>query len=629
MKAYFPYDEVREVQQEFMDSVYSALERKKSVIAHAPTGIGKTAAALAPALFYALKEKKTIFFLTSRHTQHKIAIETLKLIQERFALDFSVVDIVGKKNMCLQESVGGFYTSEFFEYCKRLRENDGCDYYKNLYKNNQMTVDGKHALSLMMDKGILSSVELVDELKEDKKPCCPYEIAQQLAKKATVVIADYFYMFNPSIRNMFLGKMSKELSDVIIIVDEAHNMPGRIRELLTVSLSMKQVDRAIKEAEKHEFTDLHEKLGTFKELFYDLNDNFDPNEQRKFMNEQEMIIAKEPVIEKVKAIDDYDKFIDDLETAGETVLVEKDNSSLISIARFLQRWEDDGEGFIRYIQKDHLKDDNITIRYRCLDPSVLSKEVVNSAHSVIMMSGTLMPTAMYRDLMGFEPEDVMELEFDSPFPKENKLSLIIPKATTRYAQRSEAEFKRMGEICAECSNLIKGNVIIFFPSYSLLSSVERFFNPLCKKTTMKEVSGISTAEKQSMIERFKGYKKTGAVMLAVASGSFGEGIDLPGDLLNGVIVVGIPLQIPDLETRELMKYYDLKFGKGRDYGYTYPAFNKVLQNAGRCIRSESDKGVLIFLDERYLQREYFRCFPKDYHVQISRDHKAEIVEFFW
>jgi DNA excision repair protein ERCC-2 len=131
-----------------------------------------------------------------------------------------------------------------------------------------------------------------------------------------------------------------------------------------------------------------------------------------------------------------------------------------------------------------------------------------------------------------------------------------------------------------------------------------------------------------MLDRFKGYKDIGAVFLAVASGSFGEGIDLPGDLLKAVIVVGLPLSQPDLETKSLIDYFDKKFGKGWDYGYLFPAFNKTLQNAGRCIRSETDKGVIVFLDERYVWPNYRRCFPEDWEMVVSKDPMYEINEFF-
>jgi len=158
--------------------------------------------------------------------------------------------------------------------------------------------------------------------------------------------------------------------------------------------------------------------------------------------------------------------------------------------------------------------------------------------------------------------------------------------------------------------------------------VYKFFDPLCKKTTILEHQRLTKEDKTEILNKFKSYQKVGAVLLGVATGSFGEGIDLPGNLLKCVVVVGLPLQQPDLETKELISYYDKKFGKGWDYGYIFPAFNKTLQNAGRCIRSETDKGVVVFLDQRYLWPNYKRCFPPDSDIKVTRHYKEMIDEFF-
>jgi DNA excision repair protein ERCC-2 len=149
-----------------------------------------------------------------------------------------------------------------------------------------------------------------------------------------------------------------------------------------------------------------------------------------------------------------------------------------------------------------------------------------------------------------------------------------------------------------------------------------------KKTTMLEHSRMTKEEKAELLKQFKSYEKTGAVLLGTSTGSFGEGIDLPGDLLKCVVVVGLPLDQPDLETKELIKYYDMKFGRGWDYGYIFPAFNRCLQNAGRCIRSETDKGVVVFLDQRFIWPMYKRCFPPDSDITVTKHYKEMIEEFF-
>jgi DNA excision repair protein ERCC-2 len=154
------------------------------------------------------------------------------------------------------------------------------------------------------------------------------------------------------------------------------------------------------------------------------------------------------------------------------------------------------------------------------------------------------------------------------------------------------------------------------------------FQRLSEKTIFTEIPNMTKEEKQEMIERFKSYHKKGAVLTGVAAGSFGEGIDLPGDFLRCVVIVGLPLQVPDLEIKELIEYYDRKFGKGWDYGYTLPAITRSLQNAGRCIRSETDKGVIIFLEERFASPRYKKCFPKEWNIIVSTDFQKRIKDFF-
>jgi DNA excision repair protein ERCC-2 len=233
---------------------------------------------------------------------------------------------------------------------------------------------------------------------------------------------------------------------------------------------------------------------------------------------------------------------------------------------------------------------------------------------------------MYKDILGFN--DVKERVFNSPFPKKNRLGLIVPVTTTKFTRRKEEEFKKIATVCSDIVNLVPGNSLVFFPSYALRDSVYFHFSELCKKEIFIEKPRLSKEEKHSLLEEFKSYKDSGACLMGVTSGSFGEGIDLPGDFLKGVIVVGLPLGRPDLEVKELIDYYDTKFGKGWEYGYIYPAMIKTMQNAGRCIRSEKDKGVVVFLDERYAYPQYYNCFPPDYGVRISKMYKERIKDFF-
>ena len=218
--------------------------------------------------------------------------------------------------------------------------------------------------------------------------------------------------------------------------------------------------------------------------------------------------------------------------------------------------------------------------------------------------------------------------FQRSISQKNRLNLVIPKTTTKFTARNDKQFQDIAGVLSDVVNDIPGNSLVFFPSYYLRDKVSEHFDVKSNKSIFSERKGMTKPDKQDLLERFKGYKDTGAVLLGVASGSFGEGIDLPGDLLKGVIVVGLPLSQPDLETKSLIDYFDKKFSKGWDYGYLFPAFNKSLQNAGRCIRSETDKGIIIFLDERYVWNNYKRCFPEDWDMEVSSNYKGMVREFF-
>ncbi len=612
MKDLFPYSSVRPIQEDFMAIVKDCLENSKDAILHAPTGLGKTAASLVPALEYALENNKIIFFLTSRHTQHRIAINTLKEIKQKHDIPLVVADIIGKQGMCAQKGVHTMRSSEFTEYCKAVKEERSCIYYRNLRNKNVMSDPAKSLVEDIKNLGPYHAQEILS--KGMDLELCPYEVMLNAAKEANVVVADYYYVFNRSILDLFLEKIDRNLADCIIIVDEGHNLGPRIRELHTSRLSTLMLRRAAKEARKNGMEDTAMLVEQIGDILTSMADG----------KENEKLIRRQLFVDKVSMLRSYDTAISEIYSSAEIVLLENKRSSLLSVANFLESWRGENQGFARILSKEPK---NLILSYRCLDPSIHGAEIIDGAHSTILMSGTLTPTSMYRELLGF-PAGTEEMEFDSPFPEKNRLTMVIPRTTTKYSKRSPEQYRMIASLLAGISNSIPGNTAFFFPSYQLRDDIIAYFSPLSEKTLFTEIPGMTKDDKEDMIERFKSYSKSGAVLSAVASGSFGEGIDLPGDLLKAVVVIGLPLQVPDLETKELINYYDSKFSKGWDYGYVLPAITKVLQNAGRCIRSETDKGVIIFLEERYAWPQYKRCFPKDWDTVITMDFQNRIRDFF-
>ncbi|MFH1181534.1 MAG: ATP-dependent DNA helicase [Candidatus Woesearchaeota archaeon] len=609
----FPHDSVRPVQKEFMEQVFKAISDKKCLLAHAPTGIGKTAATLTPALSYAIEKGLTVFFLTSRHTQHSIAIETLKKMREKSGQKFSVTDIIGKKWMCCQPGVDALYSKQFHDYCRAMREEEQCTYYLNIKKGGKISPEAQKALSAVTAEPV-GTERIVEEGKLYK--VCPYEIALLAAHKSSVIVADYYYLFNPTIREAFLKKAGKELEKSIIIVDEGHNLPGRMRELLSEKLSTITLSRAIHEAEKFSKDEERESILRIQDILIELAED----------TERERIVAKEEFIEKLGK--GYEDISARLMLIGDEIRAEQRQSFIGSVAAFMESWGNGDEGYVRIISKFQGRHGPvIELSYRCLDPAIATADVLKRAYSTIIMSGTLAPTEMYKDLLGF-PEGATEGIFSNPFPKKNRLAMIIPQVTTKFTLRTPQQYEKIANVCSEIVNLVPGNTVVFFPSYNVRDEVHKFLHGKCNKKLMKETPDMAKREKTELLEKFKADHKKGSILLAVIGGNFSEGIDLPGDLLKAVVVVGLPLQQPDLETKSLIRYYDTKFRKGWDYGYVLPAFVKALQSAGRCIRSETDKGVICFLDERYAWERYYNCFPRDWQPAITALYKERIKEFF-
>jgi len=614
----FPHSSIRNIQGDMVNEVIKVIDNKWNLIMHAPTGIGKTAAVLSPAISYALKNDKTVFFLTSRHTQHKLAIDTIKEMKKKHGTSIITTDIIGKKWMCIQEGVQTWYSNEFSEYCKKLKEDKKCEFYANTKKNNKLTPKAKSILDELKTISPSHSEELIGICKKEK--LCPHEMAALLAKEAKVIIGDYNYIFDPVIKDTFLLKSGKELKDCIIIVDEGHNLPKRVRDNLTVRLTNVILKRAIKEATKFHFFEERNKIEKILQIIEELSDELDDKEQEK-------LISKDKFISLLEEEYDYDDLITSLAFAGDEIREKQRQSYVGSVAFFLEMWPEEPEGIVRIIsKKPGTHEMIIEISSRSLDPSVVTKEVIDEAHSVILMSGTLTPTFMYKDILGFK--DAVEKEFESPFPKENRLNLIIPDTTTKFTRRNKDEFVKISDILEKISKSVKGNILVFFPSYYLRNQICHIFSSKLDKKIFYENQGLTKEDKNQLLEDFKAEKDNGALLMAVASGSFGEGVDLPGDYLKCVVVVGLPLERPSLEIKELISYYDKKFSRGWDYGYVYPAIIKVLQNAGRCIRSETDKGVIVFLDERFAWENYYKCFPKEYDVKISKLYEEKIKKFF-
>jgi len=314
-----------------------------------------------------------------------------------------------------------------------------------------------------------------------------------------------------------------------------------------------------------------------------------------------------------------------LQKAADKVREEKRSSSLGGLAEFLHIWETQRRGYSRILTKG--EGQQVQLKMACLDAGVVSEPVFANAHSVICMSGTLHPLEMYRDVLA-APKDTTLLALENPFPKENKLNLAITDVSTKFTSRNEKTFERMRKHITRILEAVQGNIIVFFPSYKLMNTIGQEIAFNTTKPVIIEQQHASHQERTEQLKSFKNHANlAGSAFFAVSAGSFGEGVDLPGNLLSAVIVVGVPLKKPTLEQEQIINFYQSKYGKGWDYGYLIPAFNTAVQNAGRCIRTETDKGVVVYMDTRY-GGQFSRFFQEGAPIVATDNYVERINDFF-
>ncbi len=601
---FFPYKNVRPVQKEFIALLQKAFAHRRNVVVHAPTGLGKTAGSLAPALLHAVRHGCKVLFLTSRHTQHRLAVQTARDIVSAHGPVIRATDIIGKKWLCLDSAAAGLLSGEFMHYCRQQKEEGLCEYYMRTIQKTRLTAEAMVAVR-KLSLGIWHSEEIVRQCRE--KQLCPYEISLALARESTLVIADYFHIFNQGIAEQFFLRTDTRPQDCILIVDEAHNLPDRIRDLASARLSSAVLVRAKKEAERFGLSSIRH-VNTLRQAV------------TKMMQPQERTVEKNELLD---LLGDVSEMLSDLELEGEEVRRQSRQSYIGSLHAFLRLWAGPSEGYVKILKEQGQL--GFLLENLCLDPSVVSQPVFSECHSAVLMSGTLLPTRMYCDILGISAE---EAAFKSPFPKSNRRNLVVPVTSTKFSARNSSQYKRIASICAHSAACVRGNTLMFFPSYFFRDMVYQYFGEEYSGMCFLEKSNMPKEERDRLVDRFRAQKEKGAVLMAVASGSFSEGIDLPGNSLSCVVVVGLPFTAPDLYSKSLIEYYERRFGTGWDYGYVFGAWNRVLQAAGRCIRSETDRGAVVFLDERYIWPRYRKLFPPDWDMLITKNPAAELRKFF-
>lgn len=623
-KIYFRHDEFRKGQKDIVKDIYENISLGKNMLMHAPTGVGKTDSALSPAISLSLEKNLKVLFLTPKISQHRLALDVIEDINQKYNLNIKAIDFVGKKNMCIDPGISKT-ESNFYEVCQIACKKRQCPFFENIKPSNkaQREILSYSLEKQLKDKTVLTHLEIkeiAENLKTpsgEKKPVCAYELAKVYAKSCKVIIADYYHAFSPKIMQSTLNDIGITLNECIIIVDEAHNLEDRLLKLMSKTLNTNLLHRAIKETKDIKNNKLKNLLEKQLQKIEELADN-------KLTKEKEVKIKKEEILlEEIK--EDILYYLEEIEETGLRVIeeLEEDSSSLIGVGLFLEEWIKDKDAHIRYIKKER----NITsVKYNALDITPLTKNVFENCYASVIMSATLTPLTMYQNIFGLT--NAITKEYPSPFDKEKRLNLLITDSTTKFTERSNKEYLKIARHIENSVNNIPGNCVVFFPSFEMLNEIVPLIGIINKPVhTQKE--RMFSKDFEEMIRDFKrNSKRFGSVLFSVMGGKASEGIDLPGEYLIGAVIVGIPLAKPDIEVNAKISYYDVKYKNGWSYAYIQPAIQKVIQSAGRVIRTQEDKGVVVFIDSRFHWDSYRKCFSKDLQFVLSKNLSLEIENFF-
>ncbi|UCD92955.1 MAG: DEAD/DEAH box helicase family protein [Methanobacteriota archaeon] len=465
----FPFEKARKGQEELLKDARIALGEGRHLLANAPTGLGKTVVALTASLEVALREDKLVLFLTSKQSQHKAAIDTI-LLMNKSGSKISAVDVISKQAMC-QLPEAKKYSRAFYEYCYLKVRTKSCPFSGGECKSvaelvSQMTMHVHQLVKVCKRYGV-----------------CPHKTALMAAAKSHVLVCDYNYIFS-DISQQVLTRVERSMGDLIVVVDEAHNLPDRIRSHLCGDLSPRQLRRAIKDSRTYDralSSLLRAVLRDFLKIFKE-KEGEEKAERAEFLDL--VIKAIRRASRKELTVMDL---IANLEHIGEKVLKEGGSSVLMEMANFLRSWNEMDDGMVRILTHGKRK----KISYKLLDPSILSGPVFKEIHSSLVMSGTLHPLSMYADLLGLEKDRTSFGNYPSPFPKENRSIVVTPGLTSLYSKRDERMYRAYADNISSIAESLPGNLAAFFPSYNFLQQVRELMNNWEAKPILMESSSLT------------------------------------------------------------------------------------------------------------------------------------------
>lgn len=589
----FPY---REGQRDLVVSVYRTILRKKKLFIQAPTGVGKTMATVFPAVRAVGEELgEKIFYLTAKTITRTVAEQAFSLLKEKGLL-YKTITLTAKEKIC---------------FCEEAECNpDACPYAKGHFDRVNDAV-----FDLITHSGDWSGEVLEEQAK--KHMVCPFEMSLDVSNWADAVICDYNYAFDPQAHlKRFFSESGK--GEYLFLIDEAHNLVERGREMYSASLYKEDL-LEVRKLVKAEDPKLAKRLSECNQQFLELKREC---EHYQILKSVSHIALK--LMNVLSKLEDY------LEECKDAEKKKRVLDFYFAVRSFLNIHDIMDENYV--IFSEMMEDGRFQIKLFCVNPAVNLQNYLEQGNSTIFFSATLLPVHYYKKLLSVEKDDYAVYAHSS-FPQENKFLFIGTDVSTRYTRRGESTYQRFARYIAVMAEQKKGNYMAFFPSYRFLEEVHTCFLECVdhEVDSICQVSYMDEEQREEFLEEFEQEREKSLVAFCVMGGIFSEGIDLTDDKLIGAVIAGTGLPQVCTEREILKQYFNAADMDGFDYAYLYPGMNKVLQSAGRVIRTESDRGVILLLDDRFRAMRYREVFPREwqqYQLGSVKNLEQEIRTFW-
>ncbi len=612
----FPYPNPREGQTELAERAFRAIRRGERLFAEAPTGIGKTMSTLYPAV-KALGEGycDRIFYLTAKASVRREAFAAAAKLHEAGSR-LRTVMLYAKEQMCAHpEGCRAGATSR----CNP----DACPFARGYYDR----VDGAIAELLATRHGFPKKI--LTEVAQ-KHRVCPYELSLDLSERCEIIICDYNYAFAPDVYlRRYFDAQEGERGEYVFLVDEAHNLPDRARDMYSVRLCVTPFEEVYARLDPTEDSELEALLGGYLMSMRRLGTLCTENREKHengtesgyYLNRAPLQNFTEQTLQCKRALDTFLKRNEQHPLAAELAEL----SALLRRFCGLSDYYDDR--FLTYIQ---MVEGEISVQLFCLDPAGVLHSAMGRARASVLFSATLKPLDYFVDILGGKGADTVELP--SPYDPARLCVTVASGVSTRMEDRAKS-YRRVATLIAATVSAKAGNYMVYFPSYDYMEKVHAAF---CAKyegvCCVVQRRGMTQRAQEEFLAAFKADEGELRVGFCVLGGSFSEGVDLPGSRLIGVIIVGTGIPGLSNERNMLRDYYENKCERGYDYAYTYPGMNHVLQAAGRVIRREEDKGVVVLIDDRYAAEPYLHLYPAHWEGLVAAGDAASLshrCKKFW